>query len=166
MAQARTADLEAWLSDVSYNRITLRRTATTRAEVVEPKIDGGRRQGRRTATRPDPTSGWTASRTRSTLIDPMQVPEGVSVLVASDGKTEAPTNVRRVLAAGQRHTVGGTADRRGGVFLLLGLVLYVLAIRHSRRGRGPRRKAPPPLPETEPDVPDHADRAASRRRGL
>jgi len=38
----------------------------------------------------------------------------------------------------------------GGAFLLFGLVMYVLAIRHQRRGRGPRRKGPGPLPPTEP----------------
>src|SRR5690606_33063309 len=38
----------------------------------------------------------------------------------------------------------------GGAVLLFGLVMYVLAIRHQRRGRGPRRKGPGPLPATEP----------------
>src|SRR5690606_80542 len=38
----------------------------------------------------------------------------------------------------------------GSVMLALGIVLYILAFRHQRRGRGPRRKGPGPLPPTEP----------------
>ncbi|MGN8025681.1 glycosyl transferase [Microbacterium sp. 22242] len=162
VAQARDADLDAWLSDTSYNRITLAKDGSTRSEVVEPKTtaDGAKAQNRN----PAGSDLWLDSVTdKNTLIDQMQVPEGVSVLVASDGKTDAPSDVVVSWPLDNATPWAGPLMVAGGVFLLLGLVLYVLAIRHSRRGRGPRRKAPPPLPETSPiDVPEHAEIEGTR----
>ena len=157
VAQARTADLEAWLSDASYNRITLAKDGTTTAKVVEPTVTG---DGAENAQRnPAGSDLWLDSFTdKNSLIDRMQVPDGVSVLVASDGKAEAPTDVVLKWPLDTATPWAGPLMVAGGILLLVGLVLYVLAIRHSRRGRGPRRKAPPPLPVTEPI--DVADRAA------
>ncbi len=157
VAQARTADLEAWLSDVSYNRITLAEDGTTAAKLIEPTVSGdGAGDSRR-----DPADSdlWldTISDEKS-LIDRMQVPDGMSVLLASDGRADAPTDVTLKWPLDTATPWAGPLMVAGGVFLVLGLVLYVLAIRHSRRGRGPRRKAPPPLPATEPI--DVAERAA------
>ena len=157
VAQARTADLKAWLSDTSYNRITLAKNGTTEAKVVEPAVAN---DDAADAQR-DPAGSdlWLDTFTdKNSLIDRMQVPEGVSVLLASDGKAEAPTDVVLKWPLDTATPWAGPLMVAGGVFLLAGLVLYVLAIRHSRRGRGPRRKAPPPLPVTEPI--DVADREA------
>ena len=157
VAQARTADLDAWLSDVSYNRITLAKNGTTQAKLVEPKTakDGAKAQNRN----PAGSDLWLDSFTdKNALIDRMQVPEGVSVLVASDGKSDAPRDVAVKWPLDTATPWAGPLIVSGGAFLLLGLILYVLAIRHSRRGRGPRRKAPPPLPMTEPiTVADRAE---------
>jgi len=157
VAQARTADLKAWLSDTSYNRITLAKDGTTEAKVVEPTVAN---DDAADAQR-DPAGSdlWLDTFTdKNSLIDRMQVPEGVSVLLASDGKAEAPTDVVLKWPLDTATPWAGPLMVAGGAFLLAGLVLYVLAIRHSRRGRGPRRKAPPPLPVTEPI--DVADREA------
>ncbi|MBS1905356.1 MAG: glycosyl transferase [Actinobacteria bacterium] len=154
VAQARTADLEAWLSDTSFNRITLAKDGTTTSKVVEPTVTGDGATG--AARNPAGSDLWLDSFTdKNALIDRMQVPDGVSVLVASDGKADAPGDVVLSWPLDTATPWAGPLMVAGGVFLLLGLVLYVLAIRHSRRGRGPRRKAPPPLPVTEPiDVSD------------
>ena len=158
VAQARTADLEAWLSDTSYNRITLAKDGvTTTAKTVEPTANS--EDGKDAQRDPAGSDLWLDSFTdKNSLVDRMQVPEGVSVLIASDGKTAAPSDVALKWPLDTATPWAGPLMVAGGVFLLLGLVLYVLAIRHSRRGRGPRRKAPPPLPVTEPI--DVADRAA------
>ncbi|GAA4481725.1 glycosyl transferase [Microbacterium panaciterrae] len=162
VAQARTADLNAWLSDVSYNRVTLAKDGTTQTKVVEPKSgsDGAKPQERN----PAGSDLWLDSFTdKNALVDRMQVPEGVSVLVASDGKADAPKDLVVSWPLDNATPWAGPLMVAGGVFLLLGLILYVLAIRHSRRGRGPRRKAPPPLPVTEPiDVADHAELSDAR----
>lgn len=149
VAQARTADLKAWLSDTSYNRITLAKDGTTASRTVEPTVTAkGTAAGERN---PAGSDLWLDSRTDTkTLIDRMQVPEGVSVLIASDGKSTAPTDVTLSWPLDTATPWAGPLMVAGGAFLLVGLVLYVLAILHSRRRRGPRRKAPPPLPVTEP----------------
>lgn len=149
VAQARTADLEAWLSDSAYNRITLAKDGTTTAKVIEPTLAGGNAKD----ARRDPAGSdlWLDSFSdKNALIDRMQVPGGVSVLVASDGKADAPSDVTLSWPLDTATPWAGPLMVAGGLLLLFGLVLYVLAIRHSRRGRGPRRKAPPPLPATEP----------------
>lgn len=160
VAQARTADLAAWLSDVSYNRITLTKTGKAQAKVVEPKIAGDDSQA---GTRnPAGSDLWLDSVTRkASLVEPMQIPEGVSLLVASDGKAQAPTDISVSWPLDNATPWAGPLIAAGGAFLLTGLILYVLAIRHSRRGRGPRRKGPPPLPPTEPV--DTLDRATIER---
>ena len=146
VAQARTADLEAWLSDTSYNRITLGKEGKTSAKVVEPTV--AKEDNERN---PAGSDLWLDSFSdKNALIDRMQVPEGVSVLVASDGKADAPADVTLKWPLDTATPWAGPLMVAGGIFLLAGLVLYVLAIRHARRGRGPRRKAPPPLPITEP----------------
>ncbi|MBS1674952.1 MAG: glycosyl transferase [Actinobacteria bacterium] len=149
VAQARTADLKAWLSDATYNRITLGKDGAPSARVVEPTVDS---QDAGAATRnPAGSDLWLDSNAgKSSLITSVQVPEGVSVLVASDGKTDAPTDVVVRWPLDQATPWAGPLMVAGGAFLLLGLILYVLGVRHARRGRGPRRKAPPPLPVTEP----------------
>lgn len=156
VAQARTADLEAWLSDTSFNRITLGKDGKTSAKVVEPTVASD--SAKDVARDPAGSDLWLDSVSdKNALIDRMQVPEGVSVLIASDGKAVAPTDVTLKWPLDTATPWAGPLMVAGGAFLLLGLVLYVLAIRHSRRGRGPRRKAPPPLPVTEPiDVSDRA----------
>ncbi len=157
VAQARTADLQAWLSDTSYNRITLGKDGKTSAKVVEPTVSPA--DGKQLERNPAGSDLWLDTFTgKNSLSDRMQVPEGVSVLVASDGKADAPRDVVLKWPLDTATPWAGPLMVVGGIFLLLGLVLYVLAIRHSRRGRGPRRKAPPPLPLTEPI--DVADRAA------
>jgi len=156
VAQARTADLEAWLSDASYNRISLAKNGTTTAKVIEPTVaSDGAKDVRRN---PAGSDLWLDSFTdKNSLVDRMQVPDGVSVLVASDGKADAPTDVVLKWPLDTATPWAGPLMVAGGILFLAGLVLYVLAIRHSRRGRGPRRKAPPPLPVTEPiDVTDRA----------
>lgn len=150
VAQARTADLEAWLSDVSYNRISLGADGAPSAAVVAAKenpVDEKAAASRN----PAGSDLWLDSFSdKKSLIDRMQIPEGVSVLVASDGKADAPTDVRVSWPLNNATPWAGPLMVLGGLFFLLGIVLYVLAIRHSRRGRGPRRKGPPPLPATEP----------------
>ncbi|GAA5154249.1 hypothetical protein GCM10025768_25130 [Microbacterium pseudoresistens] len=164
-AQARTADLESWLADVPYNRVSLDDTGAVVTEAVEPPkevtepVEGDQTGDPAAADAGAPEDGgrnpagsdlWLDEMSDETaLIDRMQVPEGVSVLIASDGVADAPSDVVVSWPLPTATPWAGPLMVAGGVFLLAGLVLYVLAVRHSRRGRGPRRKSPPPLP-TEP----------------
>ncbi|MCK9916816.1 MULTISPECIES: glycosyl transferase [Microbacterium] len=163
VSYGRTADVKAWLSNVSYNDVTLDASGNTQttvvaaaanaAQTVDP-TDATNEQVATDAATPVPPTGsdlWLEEFSGSgALSSSLQVPQGMSVLVASDGKAAAPSTVTISWPLRASTPWAGPLIVLGGVFLLVGIVLYILAIRHSRRSRGPRRKAPPPLPVTEP----------------
>ncbi|MEI3845393.1 MULTISPECIES: glycosyl transferase [unclassified Microbacterium] len=151
VAQARTADLEAWLSDVPYNRIALDDAGEPAATVVEPEESTDAAAGSADGRDPAGSDLWLDELTdENAVIDRMQIPDGVSVLLASDGTAEAPADVAVSWPLDNATPWAGPLMVAGGVLALLGLILYILAVRHSRRGKGPRRKGPPPMPPTEP----------------
>ncbi|WP_374974536.1 glycosyl transferase [Microbacterium trichothecenolyticum] len=92
------------------------------------------------------------------LIAPLQLPEGMSVLVAADGTAPAPSTVTVSWPLQTSTPWAGPLIVGGGILMAVGVFLYILGIRHVRRKRGPRRKGLP-LPVTEPiDIAiDHDD---------
>ena len=177
-AYGRTADLEAWLADADYTSISLGKDGAPSSKLVEPVADSesdapsedGSSEADATPT-PEPTeevseedptaaeSGrspvgsdlWLDSFSeQDQLITDMQLPEGMSVLIAKDGIEPAPTDIVVSWPRDSSTPWVGPLIVAGSAVLLFGLVMYVLAIRHQRRGRGPRRKGPGPLPPTEP----------------
>ncbi len=175
----RTADMEAWLGDTQYNHVTVGKNGALKVKLVEA-ADGDDASTTPTATPDpaetpaadagtdappaDDTSGeaapvhdpagsdlWlTSFSDKDKLIADMQVPEGVSVLIAYDGTKDAPDDITVSWPLDTSTPAAGPLVASGVVVLLIGLILYVLGIRHQRRGRGPRRKGPGPLPITEP----------------
>jgi hypothetical protein len=83
------------------------------------------------------------------LIAPLQLPEDMSVLVATDGTAPAPSRVTVSWPLETTTPWAGPLITAGGIVLAVGVFLYILGIRHARRSRGPRRKGLP-LPVTEP----------------
>lgn len=153
VAYGRTADLQAWLSDAEYDAVTLDSDGESVATLVEPEAaadeegDAAEQQGRN----PAGSDLWLDSFSEADqLITDMQLPEGMSVLIAEDGTQDAPQDVVVSWPLDRSTPWVGPLIAAGGAVLLFGLVMYVLAIRHQRRGRGPRRKGPGPLPATEP----------------
>jgi hypothetical protein len=168
----RTADMEAWLADSDYNHVTVDDDGTLDVEPVsapeapdetdgdDPAADGDDAttdEGDATAEEPagrDPRGSdlWLDSfMDEDHLIsDNMQLPEGTSLLIAYDGTENAPDDIVVSWPLDNTTPWAGPLMVAGGIVLLIGLILYVLGIRHQRRGRGPRRKGPGPLPATEP----------------
>lgn len=167
-AYGRTADMEAWLADATYNHVTVGKSGDLDVELVDAGASDD--EGDATAT-PAPTETptdddaaeaipgrnpagsdlWLNSFTDTdALIADMQLPEGVSVLIAQDGTQDAPDDIVVSWPIDNSTPLAGPLMAAGAAVLLVGLILYVLAIRHQRRGRGPRRKGPGPLPATEP----------------
>jgi hypothetical protein len=151
-AYGRTADLEAWLADTTYTSIGLDDHGDPKSSVVEAAITPeGEEEDASEGRNPAGSDLWLdAFSEQDQLITDMQLPEGMSVLIAKDGTEPAPADIVVAWPLDRTTPLVGPLITAGGIVLLVGLVLYVLAIRHQRRGRGPRRKGPGPLPATEP----------------
>ncbi|WP_309104939.1 glycosyl transferase [Microbacterium sp.] len=178
-AYGRTADMEAWLADSDYNHVSVDDAGKPKVTAVEasapaeepaegeeppaeaaPPAEETPAEGEAPAEGDDPAAGrnpagsdlWldSFSEQDALISDEMQLPEGVSLLIAQDGTADAPDNIVVSWPLDNNTPLAGPLMVAGALALLAGLVMYVLAIRHQRRGRGPRRKGPGPLPATEP----------------
>lgn len=167
-AYGRTADVQAWLSDTTYNDVTLasgevvaellQPTPTPRGEATadpalpeEPAAAAAPTESAPASNDPVGSDLWLDEYQQDDLlIAPLQLPDTMSVLIASDGTAPAPSSLTVTWPIQNATPWAGPLIVAGSILMLLGLLLYVLAIRHVRRSRGPRRKALPPLPETEP----------------
>lgn len=171
VAYGRTADVAAWLSDEEYTAVTLDEDDVIVSAVVEPDPDAVEQADPGTADdaqaaddaaaeedasapsgrNPVGSDLWLAEYTDpDAVVANLQLPSTMSLLIASDGTAPAPADISVTWDIPQTTPWAGPLILLGALVLLGGVVLYVLAIRHARRSRGPRRKAPPPLPETEP----------------
>ena len=81
----------------------------------------------------------------STLRVPVALGEEQSVLIASNGEDPVPSDVSLVWAQDPDTPWAGPLLVGGGLFAVVGGVLYLLAIDHNRRGLGPRRGRRGPL---------------------
>ena len=148
VSYGRTADVKAWLADVPYTAVTVDGAGVVQTAVAQPTVT--------------PTSDAAAGRSpvdsdlwldefeqTGTLSTTLQLPSDMSVLIASDGSSPAPANVSVTWPIDDSTPWAGPLIVGGGIVLLIGLVLYLLGIRHVRRSRRPRRKGLP-LPVTEP----------------
>ncbi|MFT4258668.1 glycosyl transferase [Microbacterium sp.] len=176
-AYGRTADMQAWLADVDYNHVTLNDDGTLDVQLIPASVD---RTTTPIEATPAPTEEATPAPVEETtgedvvapatghdpagsdlwldqfgetdtlIADNMQLPDGVSMLIAYDGTADAPSDISVSWPLDTSAPLTGPLVTSGVIVLIVGLVLYVLGIRHQRRGRGPLRKGPGPLPITEP----------------
>ncbi|MFT3799278.1 glycosyl transferase [Microbacterium sp.] len=157
-AYGRTSDLKAWLTASDYTWVTtgddgLTSTAVAAENPPVAQTDGtGQTDATTEATPLSPIGSdlWLDEfQQDDVLITPLQLPEDMSLLVATDGVAPAPHNVSVTWPTGATTPWAGPLIVGGCLMLLAGLVLYFLGVRHARRARGPRRKGLP-LPATEP----------------
>ncbi len=175
-AYGRTSDLEAWLADTDYNAVTLSSagkivTDAVPATAVEDEATDTEAADGEAAATPAPVETEAGAATDSAdaparspigsdlwldefqqddlLIAPLQLPEEMSVLVATDGAAAAPSRVSVSWPIASATPWAGPLIVVGGILMAIGVFLYILGIRHARRSRGPRRKGLP-LPVTEP----------------
>lgn len=163
----RTADVHAWLSDTTYNEVTLSKDGEVTSSLVEPTAaddqestttDTAEATPEASAAPTDGAGGrspigsdlWLDEfQQDDLLVAPLQLPEGMSVLVATDGIEPAPADVSISWPTVSTTAWSGPLIAAGAVLMAIGVFLYVLGIRHARRSRGPRRKGLP-LAVTEP----------------
>jgi hypothetical protein len=77
----------------------------------------------------------------------MNVPDSISVIIASDGSAAAPDSVELVWPLDNSTPWSGPLIAAGGILLILGLILYLFALRGMRKARGPRRTGGPKMPK-------------------
>jgi hypothetical protein len=167
-AYGRTSDVLAWIGDATYNRVRLdKKTSTLTNEVVEGTE----------ASVPDPHGSdlWLAEFTREKeLTFVVNVPADVSVIILSDGTRPAPGQVSITWPVDNRTPWSGPLIVGGVLLLLAGLGLYLWALSHLRKARGPRRRPPkmpkPPKritykPQKQKTLPPQRGRRAAGRVG-
>lgn len=145
-AYGRTADITAWLARSDYARVTLEDGAITTDAVAAtaPSAEDA------PPLNPVGSDLWLDQfQQDDLLITPLQLPEDMSLLVATDGTAPAPSELTLTWPTGVTTPWAGPLIVGGSTLLVIGLVLYGIGVRHVRRSRGPRRKGLP-MPATEP----------------
>ncbi|WP_162621846.1 hypothetical protein [Microbacterium suaedae] len=168
-AFGRTADMQAWLSDTSYNHATLREDVEEDAspvavEVVEP-TNAYQDTGERVRWNPRNADVWVEQMTADDeLVRSFTLPAGMSLLVATDGTEPAPSDISVTWQRSVTTPWAGPLIALGCVALLIGLIFWIAGFVHLRRRRGPRRKGPkkPPTgrPSSEASSSERAEIAA------
>jgi hypothetical protein len=135
-AYGRTADVLAWVGNTQYNRIGYDKATGKLTHKVVP--------GKATKV-PDPAGSdlWLDEFSRGKNLEfTVNVPEGITVILVSDGKKPAPDHIAVTWPLDNRTPWAGPLITGGILLLLVGGGLYIWAWRHLRRSRGPRRKTP------------------------
>ncbi|WP_043672530.1 hypothetical protein [Clavibacter michiganensis] len=176
-AYAPTTDVEAWVGSSPYTRVEADETGALTTEVVEPQASTptpapspsagaeGAPQGESTAassvTDPRGSDLWLSEQTgQGELSLSTRLPDDVSILLATDGTAAAPAEVTLSWPSEGESPWVLPLVIGGIVLLVVGLVLYLLALRHLRRSRGPRRNLPPRGGPRIPRIGPAARRAA------
>lgn len=161
-AYGRTTDMRAWLSDATYNFVTLDDDGQLDVVLMQPEpaspTDGTTDADEASAPADETAPGRSPAGSdlwldefvqEDVLITPLQLPESMSLLIASDGTAPAPSRVSLSWPIVHVTPWAGPLMVLGGIFMAIGVVLYVLALRNVKRSRGPRRKGLP-VSATEP----------------
>ena len=179
-AYGRTSDMHAWLAQANYNEFIVDENGELAVRLVAaeiaPPTQMPEEPGEEPTAEPTPEPSeeptpeaepalpaddprnpagsdlWLDEFIERDAVnmDKLQLPEGVSVLIARDGVQDAPTDIIVRWPRDNATPWAGPMIVAGTLLLALGVLLYIHAYRFQKRGRGPRRKGSGPLPPTEP----------------
>jgi len=141
VAYGRTVDVMAWVGEAGYTELSTPKDveSTESTEFVAKTISGSE-----TAV-PNPAGSdlWIQEFTsEAQLTRKLNVPNDISVIIASDGTKPAPTNIAVTWPIDNSTPWSGPLLLGGVAALLAGIVALLWALVHARRVRGPRRKTP------------------------
>lgn len=158
LSYGRTEDVLAWIGDDPYVSVGYDAEAEDLASevvVAEPVDDdtpstpepeataGDAAEAEEPAASPAGSDLWldeiTGERTLTTTVD---VPEGISVLLASDGTEPAPGRIVVAWPLDNSTPWAGPLIAGGAVVFLVGIGLVISGVFAHRRSRGPRRNLP------------------------
>lgn len=139
-AYGRTGDVLGWIGDAGYNELGI---DTETLALTSTYVAGEQSEV------PDAHGSdlWLGEYTRDDeLTFIVNVPTNVSIIIMSDGVASAPGSVSVTWPVDNRTPWSGPLIVGGVVLLMIGLGLYLWALSHLRKLRGPRRR-PPRMPK-------------------
>jgi hypothetical protein len=166
VAYGRSSDVEAWIGDAPYtsvhydaeaegftSEVVERDSTDAEADTSDPTVpatpEAPATDAAATDAVPDPADSpsgsdlwldeFTAERTITTTID---VPDDISVLLASDGTGPAPDDIMVAWPLDNATPWAGPLLAGGALVFLAGIALLISGFVHHRRSRGPRRNLP------------------------
>jgi hypothetical protein len=157
LAYGRTSDVQAWLGDEPYSAVHYDADAeelvselvvTESDDASEPPVGAEELPtGVEPADTPPPSpvgsdlwlDEFSDTLTLTTTVD---VPEGISVLIAAPGAEEAPSRLSIAWPLDNSTPWAGPLIVGGALVFLAGIALVLAGFRHHRRSRGPRRNLP------------------------
>ena len=139
VAYGASKDVQAWLGGVAYTQLGLEKDSTKivssvvpakSTSPVDPKI-----------VNPAGSDMWINEASAPDLATVQaKADANFQAIIASDGKLFAPGNVTIAWPLPSRAPWATSLLIAGGILALIGLVLYLWALRHMRREHGPRRR--------------------------
>jgi len=131
-AYGRTSDVEGWVGDATHNLVSYDADS---GELTSSVVQGSE------STVPSPADSdlWYDQYSGSALTFSLDAPDDISLVVVSDGTAPAPSDLRVTWPLSTSTPTAGPLIVGGLVVLVVGILLYVWAIAHHRRTRGPRR---------------------------
>ncbi|MGV8969682.1 MAG: hypothetical protein ACOH1J_04460 [Microbacteriaceae bacterium] len=159
-AYGRTGDVLAWVGEASYNLVTY--DAET-ASLVSELVPGSETE---LPSATDSDLWFNEYSGESDLNITINVPEGISLVLMSDGIEPAPENISVRWPLDNSTPWVVPLVSAGGGLLILGLIMLLWAINHMRSDRGPRRKPPkmPKLPKPQKFQPSKPKPVAATSR--
>ncbi|GIT79309.1 hypothetical protein LLS1_09780 [Leifsonia sp. LS1] len=164
VAIGRTDDVTAWLGTEKYvavgydsttgaltTRMVTPKAASGSTSTPSPGATAGATEGTSSsAAGPNPTGSdlWLEEYDgQDAQVTRMNIPDGVSVLVASDGTKPAPSTITVTWPVDSSTPWAFPLIIGGLVLLVIGIALYLWGLYTHRRSRGPRRKSGPKMPK-------------------
>ncbi|TFD55215.1 hypothetical protein E3T55_02025 [Cryobacterium frigoriphilum] len=153
MAFGRSADVDAWIGTDAHSDVSLvdGQLVSTETAATTDETETDSESAETTEVVDEPVTSPVGSdlwldefSADRQLVSAINVPEGISLIVASDGVKAAPGEISLSWRVDNGTPWAGPLILGGAVLLLIGLVLYLLALLHLRRSRGPRRNVPRP----------------------
>ncbi|WP_120340041.1 hypothetical protein [Cryobacterium soli] len=164
VAYGRTSDVTAWIgsddyADVAFdagsNALDVTTVAGTATEPSAGSAESAEAEAPALPTNPAGSDLWLQEfSAEGSLTTTLTVPEGISVIIASDGTAPAPTDITIAWPLDNSTPWAGPLIVGGALMALIGFVVYLLGLLHFRRSRRPRRNVPrgPRMPKL-PRVP-------------
>ncbi|HMH58502.1 MAG TPA: hypothetical protein VK537_04920 [Galbitalea sp.] len=159
-AYGRTSDVLAWVGDASYNEVSLNKTTGA----LQSTFHTGK-----TSTVPNPAGSdlWMQQFVFGQATDfRIKIPSTMSVIAVSNGKLPAPSDISLSWPLDNSTPWVAPLILAGGIALIVGVILLLIAFYHLRRTRGPRRSQPrmPKLPRQPRYKPKRPEISAAKGR--